>query len=850
MMKTSNVQIITINKKIINKMMFRKLISTVAVLLFVFCVSGQKPNAVQNKSSRKQITLPNGWKLSPAGRSLPLGDLPLNIAVSPSKQLIAVTNNGQSVQSIQLIDTKAERVLDNIVIPKSWYGLAFSADEKFLYASGGNDNWILQYAISNKKLQLKDSIKLGKKWPEQISPTGIAIDDVSKTMFVVTKENHSLYLIDLKTKQIIQRDSLGAEAYACLLSPDKKELYISLWGGDKVLVFGVPQRKIIAEVAVGDNPNELLLTRSGQYLFVANANDNSVSVIDIKQRKVLEVLNAALYPDAPAGSTSNGLALSANERTLYIANADNNSLAVFDVVQPGRSKSKGFIPVGWYPTNVKVIDKKIFVSNGKGFSSFANPNGPNPARRTPTVAYQKADSVTIRKTEYIGGLMKGTMSIIDEPNDETLAIHSTQVYANTPYTKEKELNAQGEADNPIPMKVGNPSPIKHVFYIIKENRTYDQVLGDMAEGNGDTSLVLFGERITPNQHKLAREFVLLDNFYVDGEVSSDGHNWSTSANATDYLEKNWPTDYGGRGGSYAGEAKRAIANPKEGFIWDYCKRAGVSYRTYGEFADNFKANIPALEGHFCPYFTSWDETVRDTTRFYQWKREFDSLVAAKALPQFNSLRFINDHTEGLRPGRPTPFAHVADNDWAVGLFVEYLSKSPVWKESVVFIVEDDAQNGPDHVDAHRTTAYVAGPHVKRKFVDHTMYSTSSMLRTIELILGLPPMSQYDAAATPMWRCFTNSADLSSFKAVASSINLDDKNTATTASAIKSMQFDFSQEDRIPDLAFSEVIWKAVKGENSEMPAPRRSAFIKVTDNDDEDDNDKEEDEKKIRPIKK
>ena len=826
-----------------------KFFSTITLLLFACSLFAQKPTE-QDKAGKKQVTLPNGWKLSPAGRSLPLGDLPLNIAVSPSKQLIAVTNNGQSVQSIQLIDTKNERILDNVVIPKSWYGLAFSADEKFLYASGGNDNWILKYAITNRKLQLKDSIQLGKKWPVPISPSGIAIDDASQTLYVVTKENNSLYLVNLRTKQIIQRDSLGAEAYACLLSPDKKELYISLWGGRKVLIFGVAQRKMIAEISVGDHPNELLLTKNGQYLFVANANDNSVSVIDVKQRKVLEVLNAALYPNAPAGSTSNGLALSADERSLYIANADNNCLAVFDVTIPGRSKSKGFIPVGWYPTNVKVINKKLFVSNGKGFSSFANPNGPNPIRRTQNVIYQKGDSAANKKTEYIGGLMKGTMSIIDEPNDERLSLYSTQVYANTPYTKEKELNAEGEAGNPIPMKVGDPSPIKHVFYIIKENRTYDQVLGDMPEGNGDTSLVLFGERITPNQHKLAREFVLLDNFYVDGEVSSDGHNWSTSANATDYLEKNWPTDYGGRGGSYAGEARRTIANPKDGFIWDYCKRAGVTYRTYGEFADNYKANIPALEGHFCPYFTSWDETVRDTTRFNQWKREFDSLVAANALPQFNSLRFINDHTQGQRIGMPTPFAHVADNDWAVGLFVEYLSKSPVWKESVVFIVEDDAQNGPDHVDAHRTTAYVAGPHVKRKFVDHTMYSTSSMLRTIELILGLPPMSQYDAAAAPMWRCFKGSADLTPFNSVASNINLDDKNTATTASAIKSMDFDFSQEDRIPDLIFSEVIWKAVKGEDSEMPAPRRSAFLKIADNDDEEEEERLiEKEKKIKPVK-
>jgi hypothetical protein len=373
-----------------------------------------------------------------------------------------------------------------------------------------------------------------------------------------------------------------------------------------------------------------------------------------------------------------------------------------------------------------------------------------------------------------------------------------------------------------------------VFYIIKENRTYDQVLGDLKEGNGDESLVLFGENITPNQHALAREFVLLDNFYVDGEVSSDGHNWSTGAYATDFLEKTWPTDYGGRGGSYSGEGARRAANNKDGFIWDYCKKAGVSFRTYGEFVgQNSKPTIPVLNGHYCPYYTPWNQQVRDTTRFYQWKRDFDSLLAMNAVPQLSTLHVINDHTEGLRLGRPTPFAHAADNDLAVGMFVDYLSKTPIWKESVVFITEDDAQNGPDHVDAHRTTAYVAGGYVKRHFVDHTMYSTSSMLRTIELILGIPPMSQYDAAATPMFRCFSKNADTTGFHVRPSQVDLAEKNRAENGWQRKSEMFDFSKEDRAPDNEFSEVIWKAVKGLDSKMPAPKHAAFIKVNDEDDE-----------------
>ena len=804
-----------------------------STLLFVTAGIAQQSNSLENALTKKRVRLPNGWHLSPAGRSLPLGDLPLNLALSSSKKYMAVTNNGQSVQSIQLIDTRTEKILDSKIIPVSWYGLKFSSNEKFLYASGGNDNRIVIYAIINNKLQLSDTITLGKKWPVKISPTGIDVDDAAGLLYVVTKENNSLYIVDLSSKQVVKELPLGNEAYACLLSPDKKELYISMWGGDKVLVFDTQKKQVVAEVAVGDNPNELLLNKKGNLLYIANANDNSVSVVDVKKRTQVEVLNAALYPNAPEGSTSNGLALSTDEKTLYVANADNNCLAVFNVAVAGRSRSKGFIPVGWYPTNIKVVGKKIFVSNGKGFSSFANPTGPNPLRPEQVVERHVGDTSVKVRSGYIGGLMKGTLSIIDEPTDATLATYSKAVYKNTPYTKAGELLAAGEKGNPIPMKVGGTSPIKHVFYIIKENRTYDQVLGDIPEGNGDKDLVLFGEKITPNQHKLVKEFVLLDNFYADGEVSADGHNWSTAANATDYLEKNWVTSYGGRGGSYPGEGKIKVANPKRGFIWDYCKRAGVTFRTYGEFADNGQANIPVLEGNFCPYYASYSLQVKDTTRFNQWRQEFDSLVAANALPQFNSLRFGNDHTEGLRLGRPTPFAHVADNDLAVGMFVEYLSKSPVWKESVVFIIEDDAQNGPDHVDAHRTTAYVAGPHVKRGFVDHTMYSTSSMLRTMELILGLPPMSQFDAAATPMWRSFTGNANFKSFTSVPANINIEERNTATTASAKLSETFDFSKEDRIPDLIFSEVIWKAVKGEHSVMPAPRRSAFVRVIDKEEE-----------------
>jgi DNA-binding beta-propeller fold protein YncE len=798
--------------------------------LFSFSQSSSTQELIQNR-----ILLPNGWSLTPVGSSLQLGDLPLNIAVSSSKKYIAITNNGQSTQSLQLIDPKKEIRLDSIDIPRSWLGLKFSADEKFLYASGGNDNWILKYAIINNKLILKDTFKLGNKWPTKISPAGLDIDDAKNLMYVVTKENNSLYIIDLLTRSVIQKFSLSGEGYTCLLSKNKKELYITCWGCNKLLIFDTEQKKFSGEISVGSDPNDICLSKNDHYLFIANANDNSVSVIDLQKRKILETLNAALYPNAPTGSTTNALALNENEKILYVANADNNCLAVFDVSIPGKSKSKGFIPVGWYPTAVKVIGKKVFVANGKGFSSMANPYGPDPVQRDQHVNYQNGDKQKPKEVQYIAGLFKGTLSIFNTPDEKELGIYSQLVYQNTPYTRSKELQTQGEAGNPIPMRVGDNSPIKYVFYIIKENRTYDQVLGDIKEGNGDTSLVLFGEHVTPNQHAIAKEFVLLDNFYCDAEVSADGHNWSMGGYADDYLEKTWPTSYGGRGGSYDGEGNRAIANNKKGFIWDYCYRAKVSYRTYGEFADDHKPNIKVLKDHLCPYYTGWDLSFRDTSRFYQWKKDFDSLLAVNALPHFNTVRFGNDHTEGIRKGKPTPFADVADNDLAVGKFIEYLSKSSVWKESVVFILEDDAQNGPDHVDAHRSPVYVAGGFVKRHFVDHTMYSTTSVLRTIELILGIPPMSQYDAAATPMWRCFSSKPDMTAFNSLQANIDLNEKNIAVNELTKRSEGFDFAKEDRVPEDQFNEVLWKGIKGMDAIVPAPKRAAFVKSSLKKDDDD---------------
>ncbi len=397
------------------------------------------------------------------------------------------------------------------------------------------------------------------------------------------------------------------------------------------------------------------------------------------------------------------------------------------------------------------------------------------------------------------------------------------------------------AGNPIPARVGDPSPIKHVFYVIRENRSYDQVLGDLGRGNGDPTLTLFGGDVTPNAHALAREFVTLDNFYVDAEVSYDGHAFSTGAYATDAVEKLWPTNYGNRGGAYLSEGGFGTRNkygnldaPADGYLWDFAARAGVTYRSYGEFA--MRANgktdgpivaaVPGLEGHIDTAYPPFDLTIRDNARLDLWLQEFHQFEQNGRLPQLNIVRLGDDHTMGTRVGARTPRAMVAENDLAVGRLVEAVSKSPYWKDSAIFVLEDDAQNGPDHVDSHRSPAFLAGPYVKRGAVDSTLYTTSGMLRTMELILGLPPMSQYDAAATPMYNAFQAAPVETPFTARPARVSLDEVNGQDAFGASASAKMDFRDADRIPEDALNEILWKSIKGAGSAMPPPVRSGFIR------------------------
>lgn len=784
------------------------------------------------------ILLPNQWSLRPAGAQLKMGDFPVNVALHPSEPIACVLHAGYGEHEIAVVDLKRNRVVSRVSLEETFYGLCFDPQGKQVFASGAEFEVVHQFDFAGGYLSNHREIKVADV-RERFIPTGVSTSADGQTLYVANAFGSTVCIVplaDIEKKHHVELERL-TYPYAALPDKEGKRLFVSLWGKASVAVLDLATRQVTATWPTEGHPTEMSLSPDGEVLYVACANSNTVSVIETTEGKPLETISSALYPQAPNGSTPNSLALTPDGKVLFIANSDNNNVAMFNVSERGESRAMGFLPVGWYPTSVRynAADKKIYVANGKGLMSTANPRGPSPLNEAPA---------SVR--EYIGGLYRGTLSAIDSPGPLEMARYTKLAYECSPLrADQRPVVAAVEKDNPIPAKLGEPSPIKHCIYIIKENRTYDQVFGDIKEGNGDPSLCIFPESVTPNHHALARQFVLLDNFYVESEVSADGHEWSMAAYATDFVEKTWPLVYRGRGKDkigYPAEGSRDIATPAGGYIWDRCAAAGVSYRSYGEFianaakvGDPATAKVKGLEGHFDPQYRSYDLDYLDVKRTERFVEELKRFETEGEMPQFIVLRLPNDHTYGQRVGKPTPTAMVADNDLALGRLVEAVSKSKFWKDTAMFVVEDDAQNGSDHVDAHRTVALVISPYTKRKFVDSSMYSTASMLRTMELILNLKPMSQFDAAARPMYNSFTPQPDLSGFQHRPVTVDMAAKNPPDAWGAKLSAQFDFSQEDVADDLLLNEVVWRSVRGPNSRMPPPVRASFVIVHPEEDDDD---------------
>jgi sugar lactone lactonase YvrE len=786
------------------------------------------PRTLPGVKAGGTVLLPNGWSLKPAGRQLALGDFPVNLALHPGGQWLAALHAGYGDHEIALVDLKKQKIISRVVLDQAFCGLCFSPDGKRLFASGGEFEVVHAFDFADGYLSRHREIGIAPE-KEKFIPAGLAVDPAGTRLAVAGPWGNAVLTAKmLPDPERWRRTDLPAESfpYACLFDKDGERLFVSLWGKAAVAVLGTDVGKGLVTWPTEEHPTEMALSPDGKTLFVACANSTKVSVFDTATGKGLETISCALYPAVPKGNTPNSLCLTPDGKMLFVANADGNNVAVFNVAEPGRAKPLGFIPVGWYPTSVRYnpADKRLYIANGKGSSSFANPQGPQP---------NVAERLTTR--QYIAGLMHGTLSVIELSDPDRMAAYSKDAYACSPLRADQGVIVPRPEGNPIPAKPGEACPIKHVIYVIKENRTYDQVFGDVQAGNGDPGLCLFPEKVTPNHHKLAREFVLLDNFYCDGEVSADGHEWSMGAYATDFVEKSWPLSYrpvNKKKIGYPSEGSYAIATPAGGYIWDRCADAKVTYRSYGEWIENAKkvgdpgkARAKALEGHFDPMFRGFDLDYSDQKRADRFLEELKGFEENGGMPQFIVLRLPNDHTSGTRVGKPTPTAYVADNDLALGRVVEGVSKSKFWKETAIFVIEDDAQNGPDHVDAHRTVALVVSPWTKRGHVDSSLYSTASMLRTMELILGLKPMSQFDAAARPMYQSFAAKADETPYAHVVPEADLTEKNTRTAWGAKQSEQFDLTKEDAADDLLFNEVIWRSVKGDKSLMPPPVRAAFV-------------------------
>lgn len=773
--------------------------------------------------------LPNGWRITPVGKSIPTEDLLLNLVAAPDGKAVIATHGGYNTHGLVVVDPKSEKAVQRIALPTAWLGLAWHPDGTRLYVSGGNNKsslgirapiYVFEYAGGRLSPEARTAFTTDLE-PARTYWSGLAHHPGRTLLFAANRGTGEVFGFDSASGAVLHRIKVEEQPYDLALSGDGGTLYCSNWASDTISVIDTETMRVKSVLGAGDNPSDLLLSADGR-LFVCCANDNAVWVIDTGAGRPTEIISTAMYPNAPEGSTPNALALDETNGTLYAANADNNNICVIDVETPGESTVLGFIPTGWYPTAVCLSrgGDQLFIGNAKGTRSNANIRGPH----SPLPPGEEGRGT-------IKSLTKGAITILNVPAHQRSLRRLTELaYANCPYSDEllRKAPAPASAETVVPREVGTGSPIKHVIYIIKENRTYDQVLGDLPQGNGDPRLAIFGREITPNHHKIAEEFVLLDNTYCDAEVSADGHSWSNAAYATDYNEKNWPASYGGKS-----EMMRSMAMlPGAGYIWDQCRRKGLTFRSYGEFAWRASegADMTAIEGagglqgHVAPRYLSWhardyENAAEFIREFEEYEARYDEADPAARLPNFIVMALPEDHTRGARPGAPTPRASVASNDYALGMIVDRVSHSRYWPELALFVIEDDAQDGPDHVDARRTVALVASPYCKRGAVDSTLYTTSSMLRTIELLLGLQPMSQYDAAATPMYASFTNAANLAPYTHVKPNVDLEERNLATAYGAQRSMEMDLSLYDRAPMFDLNEIVWKNMKGADSAMPVP-------------------------------
>lgn len=825
-----------------------------------------------------------GWSLHPAGRQVDLADgvwwadRPFGQGLSPNGRWLLISSAGASNQSVKLVDTTTGTVKQTIayVAPEAVnVGVVWSPDGTRAYVSGGGDDKIRTYSLHGSSLTEGPSIFTAGPGNKGVSyPIGLAISNDGRTLFAAENRKDTLAVIDLATAAV-SHVSVGAckeqsglvnypsnpsvpipqcQPYSVALSADGANAFVTNWGEESVSVINTATRSLSGQIrnGIGTHPSAVRTNPDAgmHQLAVTNGDSDTVSIIDTNIGAVVRDIKLAPYPNAPQGSQPDALAFAPDGKTLYVANAGNNDVVVVRLSGRGetnegevRGDLAGLIPTAWYPSAVDVSPsgQTLYIANAKGMGA-----GPNEG-------YQQG--VFGPPNQYVGSMMHGTLQIVTTPTSDELEALTRQVVHANGFDERASVRLAGSesAGSVVPRRVGEASPIKHVIYIVKENRTYDQVFGNLEKGNGDPDLTLFGDESAPNIRNLARRFVLLDNYDAVSEVSADGWSWSTEAAANSYDQKTWPANYSdvnrGRGYDFEGGnyATAANPNPKDAYLWDRLADQNVAFRNFG-FWTVFGSVPPAVaaapteprldantDRNYEGYNLAWadspkappvliggqgasgdcaTETGTTKARICEWIKNF----VANGLPAIELVRLPNDHTAGTRHLAPVPRTYVADNDYAVGLLVQAISHSAYWKDTAIFVTEDDSQDGPDHVDGHRSESLVISPYTQTGKVDSTFYSTVSMLRTIELILGLNPMTQYDAAATPMLNAFSTHANLTPYDAVVPAMLTSPAFNGPTAPLSAQMNdLNMTQADNLPESVLNAAIWKSVKGENTTMP---------------------------------
>jgi YVTN family beta-propeller protein len=781
----------------------------------------------------------NGLGLSPAGQHVSISDLPMKLVIAPDHKAVVAVCAGFNHVGVNVVGLDGGHEVQFIPLEETFNGLVFGHGGKEFYVSGGHSGIIYVFKYASGRAELEKRVRPS----EQDGPVflaGLALDPATGRLYACNEANHELRMLQPETLKLERAIAVGQHPHSCMLGADGRHVYVSNWGSRSVSIVDSKSLRRVRDIAVGIRPNDMALAPDGR-LFVACAGDNTVHVITTAKLEqpgadpsparrlwdgTREVISTSLYPDSPEGSTPCGVAVAPDGKTLFIANADQNSVMVVDISgslmedaakhEEKISLVNGFIPVGWYPTAVAVApdNQTLLVGNGKGLASRAS----WPASATGD-GKRWGQSYKGIEFEASGRIFQGSLSLIERPDTAQMADYTEQVRRNSTYRPEYLRTAALPSDSVIPSRVGDSCPIKYVLYVIKENRSYDQVLGDLIDpqgkplGNGNPKLTIYGEKVTPNQHALAREYVLLDALYSNSEVSVDGHSWCDAAIATDFNQRAWIHSYSKHGKLPGNEE---MEDPVNGYLWDLCRRNGVNFKTYGEGAQR----VPSINRG------KWIGS-RDTEKLKYWLADMQAAEKTGNMPRLTLMALDENHTKGTTPGAHTPEACVGNNDLALGQLVEAASHSRFWKEMAIFVIEDDTQNGPDHVDAHRTVGFVISPYCKRHLVDSTLYTTASMVRTIELILGLPPLTQFDAGATPMFNCFQKPCKATTWAALQPGIDLNSRNTARSPYARESSRMNFKAVDLAPEDELNRILWYAARP-NEPYPTPiHRALFTKA-----------------------